>query len=302
MSLSLSYSAQAQQPPRPPEYNEIVAAQKIADPAARLKEFERLKAAYPASTMMATIDGNIYGIKLDLASSLAEVLALQKDTVGSGTGFAKWISYYGAAMEIVTHDNLAKFENAGVLKAVEAYKAEGDKLLADPAFIPSIPEAQRKYVSDYGKNFLIVLAMAQLNAGDAAKAASSLEAFKTAGGSPDALYYYAFAEAADKLGRSADALEGYLAAAVENHEDAAEKAKAAWIKVKGSENGFAAALAAKQKELPYHPAAFQAPADWKGKTVLAEIFTGSECPPVCRSRLGLRRFDRIRAGEVPRHS
>ena len=33
------------------------------------------------------------------------------------------------------------------------------------------------------------------------------------------------------------------------------------------------------RTLPFEPEAFKAPAGWKGKTVLAELFTGSECPP-----------------------
>lgn len=58
------------------------------------------------------------------------------------------------------------------------------------------------------------------------------------------------------------------------------------IALKGSDNGLTPALEAKQKELPFHPAAFQAPVDWKGKVVLAEIFTGSECPPCVGADLG----------------
>jgi thiol-disulfide isomerase/thioredoxin len=38
--------------------------------------------------------------------------------------------------------------------------------------------------------------------------------------------------------------------------------------------------------LPYHPGPFQAPAGWKGKAVLAELFTGSECPPCVGADLG----------------
>ncbi|MBN1939134.1 MAG: hypothetical protein JW843_06085 [Candidatus Aminicenantes bacterium] len=286
LAAALTFAIQAGGQTRPPEYNEIVAAQKIADPAARLKEFERLKAAYPQSAMMGTIDGNIYGIKLEMAETLETVLQLQRGDLGKGEGFMKWMSYFGAATDLVDHDKLEKFDKAGVLKAVQAYKAEGDKLLSDPSLIQSLPEAQRPYALDYAKRFHVTLAMAQLNAGQAAAAASSLEAYKAAGGASDSAYHFALAEASARLNKKAEALEGYLNAAVENHADATDKAKAAWIALKGSEEGFAAALEAKQKELPYHPAAFQAPAEWKGKTVLAEIFTGSECPPCVGADLG----------------
>jgi len=40
------------------------------------------------------------------------------------------------------------------------------------------------------------------------------------------------------------------------------------------------------KALPFHPEPFKAPADWKGKAVLAELFTGSECPPCVGADLG----------------
>ena len=56
------------------------------------------------------------------------------------------------------------------------------------------------------------------------------------------------------------------------------------IKAAYPNSQFAAAiersiLEAKLKALPFQPDAFKAPADWKGKAVLAELFTGSECPP-----------------------
>jgi thiol-disulfide isomerase/thioredoxin len=283
---SVSALAQAQQPPRPPEYNEVAAAQKIADQGARLKEFERIKAAYPQSTLMSSIDGNIYGLKLDLASTLDAILALQKDRVGKGQGFAKLASFYTAAMDIVTHANLSKFDKSGVLRTVQAYQEEAEKLLRDQAYIQTVSEAQKRFLAEFGNNFQIGLAMALLHANDAVRAMAALEAYKAAGGAPNVMFSYTFAEAAVKLNKNAEALDGYMSAAVENYEDAAAKAQAAWIKVNGKEDGFAAALEAKQKELPYHPAAFKAPADWNGKTVLAEIFTGSECPPCVAADLG----------------
>jgi hypothetical protein len=43
---------------------------------------------------------------------------------------------------------------------------------------------------------------------------------------------------------------------------------------------------AEVQALPFHPEAFNPPADWKGKVVLAELFTGSECPPCVGADLG----------------
>ncbi len=279
-------SAFAQQPPRPPEYREIMIARNIPDLAARLKEFERLKAAYPQSTLMPMIEDAILGLKIDLSASLDEVLALQKPVAGSGEGFERIYSLYGAALDIVTHRNLSGFDKAGVVKAVLAYEDAAGKLLEDKAFLESVPEEERPYLAEYARAIQIGEAMAHLNAGEPAKALDTLKAYRDAGGAEEDMYSYAFAEASAKLGRNEDALSGYLAAAVENYRDAAARARDAWTKVKGSPDGFDAALEARQRELPYHPEPFAVPADWKGKAVLAEIFTGSECPPCAGADIG----------------
>jgi thiol-disulfide isomerase/thioredoxin len=44
--------------------------------------------------------------------------------------------------------------------------------------------------------------------------------------------------------------------------------------------------AARPGALPSHPEPFAPPAGWKGKAVLAELFTGSECPPCVGADLG----------------
>ncbi|MCX6567107.1 MAG: hypothetical protein NTW38_11945 [Candidatus Aminicenantes bacterium] len=281
-----SIAAPAQQPPRPPEFKEIMIARNIPDLAARLKEFERIKAAYPESTMMALIDDSIHGIKIELCSSLDDVLALQKTVAGQGEGFEKIYSLYGAAMEIATHRNLPVFDKAGVVKAVLFYKDEAGKLLQDQAYVQSVPEDERPYLSEYAHEIQIGEAMSYLNAGEPEKAMNALNAYKSAGGAPEGMFWYTFAEAAGKLGKNADALLGYMDAAIENYEDAEAKAGDMWIKVNGKADGFDAALEAKRRELPYHPEEFAAPADWKGKAVLAEIFTGSECPPCAGADIG----------------
>ncbi|MDR1841082.1 MAG: hypothetical protein LBQ86_04060 [Holophagales bacterium] len=40
------------------------------------------------------------------------------------------------------------------------------------------------------------------------------------------------------------------------------------------------------EQLPFHPDALKVPADWSGKAVLAELFTGSECPPCVGADFG----------------
>jgi thiol-disulfide isomerase/thioredoxin len=130
------------------------------------------------------------------------------------------------------------------------------------------------------------LALAYLNEGQAAKALTALQAYKKNGGLPDGRYSYGLAEARAKLGQSKDALESYLDAAADQYKDAADKAKALYIKLNGRDKGFEARLEAKVRELPYAVSPFKPSSEWKGKAVLAEIFTGSECPPCVGADLG----------------
>ncbi|MHB8054079.1 MAG: hypothetical protein ACYDH3_02375 [Candidatus Aminicenantales bacterium] len=276
----------AQQPPRPPEYPEIMAAQRITDAAARLKEFERLKGAYPQSSMMEFIDTAIRVTKIEMCTSLDEILALQKPVLGKGEGFDRLISYLDASSEITSHPLLGTFDKAGVIKAILTYKDEVAILLKEEAFLKSIPKDERPYLAEYQAYFRVDEAVAQLNADDPAKALAALDAYKAEGGLPEARSSFTAAEALAKSGKDAEALANYMDAAVENYKGAVEKARDMWLKVNGSADGFEAAFETKQKELPYHPEEFKAPADGKGKTVLAEIFTGSECPPCVGADLG----------------
>jgi hypothetical protein len=286
LGTAASAAAPAPQSQRPPEFKEIMIAQNIPDLAARLKEFERIKAAYPESQMMPMIDEAIHVTKVRMCSSLDEVLALQKTVAGQGEGFDRLYSLFNAAMQIVKHDNLAKFDAAGVVQAVLSYQDAAVKILKDEAYLRSVPEEERPYLAEYANYIQISAAMAHLNAGAPEKALGSLETYKAAGGTPEDMYSYTLAEASAKLGKNDEALAGYLAAAVENYEDAEAKAGDMWLKVNGKSDGFDAALEAKRRELPYHPEEFAAPADWKGKAVLAEIFTGSECPPCAGADIG----------------
>ncbi len=284
--LGTAAALAAPQSQRPPEYREIMAAQNISDLAARLKELERIKAAYPQSPLRPMLEEAILVTKVKMCAALDEVLALQKTVVGQGEGFDRIYSYFAAAMDILHHPNLARFDAAGVVQAVVSYRNGADRLLKEEAFIRSVPEEERPYLFEYGNNINVVAALACVNAGEPSRALDFLKVYRSAGGAEDDAYSYASAEASVKLGKNEDALGGYLAAAVENYRDAEAKARDLWATVKGTPEGFEAALEIRQRALPFHPEAFAVPADWKGKTVLAEIFTGSECPPCAGADLG----------------
>jgi hypothetical protein len=279
--------AQSQNPQRPPEYNELMSANQITDPAARLKELERIKAAYPASQYMAAIDRGIHITKVALADNLETVLALQKDFLASGRGPARLQGPFTAADQILTHPRLKSFDKTAVLAAVLAYRDMAVKASEGPSAFEGIPPNQRDRFKYYTVTaFGILVAQAYLNAGDPARALAALEVFKKEGGLGDDAYYYTLGETYGKLGRTKEAYEACLTAAIYGHEQGLASAREFYIKLNGKADGFEAALEAKAKELPFVPEPFKAPAEWKGRTVLAELFTGSECPPCVAADLG----------------
>ncbi len=284
LALTAGIHAQRQQPP---EYKEFAAATRIQDAAVRLKEFERIKAAYPASVMMATIDMYIHTSKVELADTLEAILVLQKDFLAKSQGPARLQGPLMASAQILTHPKIAAFDKSKVLAAVLQYRELSLKTAADPAAFQGVPEEQRSDFKAFVRNmFGIRVAQAYLNAGDEAKASAALDAYLKDGGAPDALYWYTKGASLALLGKLPEAYDAYLAAAVENYEDSTIKAKALYGKINDKEGGFEAALEAKLRTLPYHAEPFKPAADWKGKTVLAEIFTGSECPPCVGADLG----------------
>jgi tetratricopeptide (TPR) repeat protein len=279
--------AQTPQRQQPPEYNEVVAASRIQDASARLKEFERIKAAYPGAPMMQTIDSFISAAKIELAPTLEAVLDLQKAELASAAGARRLGTLYAAAFAILEHPRLKDFDKAKVLAAIGRYAEDLDSAAIDPATFKEVPAEQQAAMKTYYiAGFKLALSKAHLSAGDPAKATADLDAYKKNGGAAGADYLYALGEAQDASGRTNDAYESFLGAAVENYEDAEARAKALYAKLNGKADGFEAALQARLKALPYHPEAFNAPAAWKGKAVLAELFTGSECPPCVGADLG----------------
>jgi hypothetical protein len=270
-----------------PEYKELVSASQVKDPAARLKELERIKAAYPASQFMPGIERGITAAKIELAGTLDAIIALQRDFLSKGQGPDRLQNPFMAADQILSHPKLATFNKAAVLATILKYKEEALKAAGEPATYQGVPQNQKDaFKSYFVTGFEIPVAQAYLNAGEGAKALAALDLFKKNGGRTNGLYYYTLAGVYQNMDKFQDAYDAYLSAAVENYEDSQARARALFVKINGSGDGFGAALEAKLKALPYEPAAFKAPANWKGKTVLAELFTGSECPPCVGADLG----------------
>jgi hypothetical protein len=287
LGLAVLAGAQAQRQ-RPPEYDEIVAGSRIEETAARLKEFERIKSAYPDSQMAATIDMFILDAKVELSDTLERVLALQRGSLDGSQGPNLVSDLVQAAGRVLEHPKVKTFDGTAVVAAVLGYRDRAMKALEDPATLGQIPdpEQRKSFKSYYGNAFGVPVAQAHLVAGDTARALTALESHRNAGGAPDARYLYTLGEVSSALGKDKEAYEAFLGAAVENYDDAADRAKDLFVKTGGKAEAFAAVLEAKLKELPYHPEPFKAPSGWGGKAVLAELFTGSECPPCVGADLG----------------
>jgi thiol-disulfide isomerase/thioredoxin len=272
-------AAQSRQAP-PPEYQALVAAAQMTDPALRLKEFERILAAYPRTRYREAIEANILDAKVALATTLDELIALQRDFMASAKGAARLQKPVAMAVQLLNHPRLETFDHTRVLDLALAYRGAAIEAAADPASYEDVPEDQRAFLKSYALTAIELLtARAYLSAGDTDKAMASVEAYKRAGGATGGNYYYVLAGILESTGKIAEAEDAYLAASVENYLDAEAKARALYIRLHGSATGFEAARAVKLKALPFRPEPFKAPAAWKGKAVLAELFTGSECPP-----------------------
>jgi hypothetical protein len=257
--LALSSQAFAQtQPQQPPEYKDVVAASRIQDLAAKLKELERIKAAYPNSQYMSTIDGWILAARIDLSDTLDAVLGLQKDYLAKVKGPDRVQGPFMSADQIISHPRVLTFDKAKVLAAILGYKEAVTKALGEADSLQGIPPDQQKSFKTYFQSGIdVFVAQAQLNVGDAAKALASLESYRTAGGAADGQYSFVQAQANAKLGKTKEAYEGFMSAATENYQNSVENAKALYAKLNGKTDGFEAALEAKIKELPFHPEPFK---------------------------------------------
>jgi tetratricopeptide (TPR) repeat protein len=263
-----------------PESKDIVAASQLKDPAARLREFERIRAAYPGSRYMEAIEANILDAKVILSGSLDEIAGLQRDFLAKTAGPSRLQAPVAMAVQLLNHPRLESFDHTRVLDIALAYRGAVIRGVEDPAAYQGIPQDQHEFFKSYVLSAIELLtARAYLNAGDMDKAMASVEAYKKAGGATGGNYHYVLAGILLGQGRTEEAADHYLAAAADNYGDAAAKARSLYARLNGSEAGFEAALAAKLKALPFEPEPFKAPAALRGKTVLAELFTGSECPP-----------------------
>jgi len=272
--------AQAQQQRQaPPEQAQLLAANQIENLGDRIKEIQRIKAAYPDSSMRGNIDIALLNALSLNADTLDKVLAAQGEVIKAARPQDKARLLDAAAtMLTARHPKAADFPKAGVLKAVQGYRGEALAVLNNPEISGSLPEAMRNNMSGA---FTVPLATAMIANGDYSAALGALQESKGAM-QLEPSFYFLTGEALAGLKRDKEALDAYYLAAVDGHQPSIEKAKALYAKVIGA-NGtaanFDADLVRRRAALPFHPPPFKAPENWQGRAVLAELFTGSECPP-----------------------
>ena len=286
LCLGLSLFAQTgQQQAVPSGLPEFEAALRIPDVQARIKEIRRVKAAYPRFSE--TADIWLLPAESEVADTFDKLLAVQSEILKSNKS-----SYHGfdliviAANSLVNNPKVREFPKTEVLKAVQNYKEEGLRKRL-PEYVAAMPESRRSELSDSGKlRFEVALARAQLINGDAKAALDTLEELKKAG-RVDGTYYNALGEVYLDQKRDREAMDLFFTAIAESssadqygpHRYATASAKAVFIKLGGSASGFEDELERRQDRPPFEPPPFKAPENWKGKTVLAEVFTGSGCAP-----------------------
>jgi len=279
-------AAATQMKERAQGYREYINAMKITDLDARIKELERIKAANPQAKFLALVDNALNGARIALAGSVEPILELQKTGIQSAVGIGRVLVYYYSSMDILEHKNLAMFDKARVTQAIQVYCEEGLRLSRDPEFLKALLPDAEKYLKAHASDLHIAEALAYLNEGEARRSLEVLDKFKQEGGLADKVYYYALGKTYARLGKDQEAFAAYLEAAGENYRDSVERARTLYEKHPGGIQDFDALLEAKERELPFRALPYKPTTGWMGKTVLAELFTGSECPPCLAADLG----------------
>jgi tetratricopeptide (TPR) repeat protein len=261
----------------PPEQAEYAAARDITELPDRIKAFERLKAAYPDSTLRYVIDYNLLESLSNNADTFDKLLAGQRDVLASCKPWDRFFIMANAAKMLVNHSKFAEFPREAALKAIQDYKAEAMLLLNSPES-GRAAERRRMVANNYKIVFEIPLTKVLLLNSKGQEALDVLEAYRKTT-SPSADYYVALGETYRELKRDKDALDTFFEAAVTGSRAAIENARVLYAKINGSSADFDNELALRRARLPFQPPTFKAPEKWSSRTVLAEVFTGAECNP-----------------------
>lgn len=269
-----------------PEYRLLMKARRIEDPNARIAELERIKSEYHESKFSGLIENAIINAKIELSMSLEEIMELQSMQFQKARGINRLFLFYYAGLDILQHDKISQFDKKKVTQAILLYAAEAEKFAENPEFLQRLPERQKPLINRGLAMRYLMISQAYLNEGNPLKAKETLALYVKNDGEKDKGFWYTQGVTFEQLGENQEACDSFFSAAAENFGDSVDRAKELYQKLHGSLEGFEGRLEAKQRELPFHPTEFKSTQDWRGKTVLAELFTGSECPPCVASDMG----------------
>ena len=251
---------------RPPEYDEMMKAVQMTDRETALKELQRIKEKYPDSAMMEQIDFLIASMTVSISTSLDQILEAQKTLIQSARGFSRVQRYINSGQQILNSKYIENFDLDRVLKTILYYSEEGQK--------HALEEIQTT-----SNSFNLMVAETYIRVKNGDKALDLLEKYRNNGGTSTADFYYKLGQANELQGKKKEAFDAYFEAAGSQYKDSQKKARALFKETDGNPEEMDRMLAAKLSELPFHPEPFELAEDWNGKAVLAELFTGSECPP-----------------------
>ena len=271
----------------PPEYRLLRKARRIEDPEARLAELERIKAAYPDSKYSGVIQRDIITTKIELSTTLEEIFKLQIQQFQRARGLNRLLMFYYAGLGILQHRNISQFDKKKVTEIILLYADEADKLGKNPEFLQRIPEERKPAVKRGLAMRYLMIAQAYLNEGSVPKAKDALAQYVANGGEQDNVYWYTRGIVYERLGETQEAFDSFMSAAAQNFEDSVDRAKELYRQLRGSVKGFNDLLVAEQRGLPFHPKEFKPSQEWQGKSVLAELFTGSECRSCVAADVGV---------------
>jgi thiol-disulfide isomerase/thioredoxin len=272
--------------PSSPEYRLLMRARRIEDPKTRLSELERIKAEYPESQYNGQIENAIIKTKIELSTSLEEIMKLQSRQYQMTRGLSRIIMLYNAGLVILQHNKISQFDKNRVTQTVLFYAEEMENLAQNPQFQQRLPERQKPLINKWLVMRHLMVSQTYLNEGNPQKSKEALDLYVEQGGEKDKVFWYIQGVTFEQAGEDQKAFDGYINAAVENFGNSVARAKELYQRLHGNLEGFEGRLEAKRRGLPFHPTKFKATQDWQGKAVLAELFTGSECPPCVASDLG----------------
>lgn len=251
---------------RPPEYEKYMKALRMPNRENALKELKLIKEKYPKSTMMGQIDRRIASLTVYTSTSIDQIMEAQKTLIQSAQGIYRIQVYLNSCRQILNNKNVDDFDSDKVLQAILYYSEEGQKIA-------------REEIKASSNSFNMMIANTYILVKNGEKALELLEKYRNNGGTATGEFSYYLGHAKELLGNNQEAFDAYFEAAGAQYKDSQEKARTLFKEISGNTEEFDRMLEDKLSELPFHPEPFKLIEKWNGKAILAELFTGTECPP-----------------------